>query len=354
MITNLKTRSEMQEKRIKNLQAKLESQEKMPKSAAKEFGTAVSRMIEDRWEIIVNGLYGMGTDAAGEIIYSTKPTAKNLHKRVAALEKIKKRFPDESVLVDSVIAQVRVIEEGFKPYIKAFEAFTQKAEEQAAMPKPSKTDGPAIPAASRATIEEVTKLLDGATEELEQATRDDIEAFFVRAIEAFDEKSREEPITKLDKAFGKSSPYAMALQSLVKRGGVGSPRDPLILRDDARERAKVMADRDAKFIVDSFKLKTVAKLAPVVEGFPDATKLKLNVGVSQGAVQGALALEFDDKRAFSVRSQIVTSISPKGNWFARYPTTFHDYRQGDKLIKKKPSQAEMVDYGKGAPSPGIN
>jgi len=352
------------EERIMNMQEKLEAREKMPKSAAKDFGSAVTRLIEETWEKrIKNGLYGIGTDAAREIIFSTGPSVKTIDKRIPALEKVRKRFPNEQILVDGVIEEAKRIQSEVSHFVTAFEKFAAEAERQAAIPKPEKPDGPYIPPASRVTIKTVQEMLHQCTAELEERTADSIEAGILRIIEDFKKKSQKAPIMNLAKTFGRTSIETMTLQKMVRRDIDDSgftptfvkEKAPLVLKNDAEAQAKAMAERDAKHIVDKFKYKSVSKLAPVVEGFPEIEDISMNVSGSRGAIEGKLYLSFTDKRSFSLKSQIVTCVSPNGLWFAKYPTTFHDYKQGEDLIKRMPSQAEMVEYGKGpgAASPGM-
>ena len=334
-------------------QKKLDARDSMPKSAAKDFEKTVTRFLEESWDVIVAPLYGMRTDASTEIIFSQKPSVKNLDKRVAKLEKLRKQYPDEVPVIDDVIGKVQALEKDAEPYLKLASHYQERAD-ATVKEKQDKANAPApeMPKASYEAVKTFERLLRENTQELESDLKHRISSQLHRYADEFREKTADEPVNRLSKVFPQSSMAHHSLQRLVVRDSpVNSPRDPLKLADDVDQRIEKTASQDARDILDQFRIKTASKLAPVAEKFPPITEATLRVTTGSGNIEGDLDLAFEDDRSFTMRSQIVPVVNQFGTFFARYPTTFHNYSVDGEVQKRKLSLTEMTEIGNGASSP---
>lgn len=331
--------------RLKGMAEELQAADRITKSAAKDFNTILSGQIREEWSIVVNGLYALDTEASREIIFSTTPTAKNMDKREGQLKKLLKKFPDDAELINRVMGQTQEIADKYRAELDLVPVFQDKAlASQKAKEKERELESRPIeekvPMATRSTIKKVDAVIREHTRALEDKVREQTLERLQRYVSDFQDRAAEKTITNLDKEFGRYAGHSFYLKRLTQRDGVASPRSPLILMPDVKERMEKIAKNEAYDIVEKFRIKTIQKLSTVSEGFGELVEIGMNTMI-HGAVEGHISVKFSDQTSFDVRSQLVTSTGPSGAPFTRYPTTFHNVRQPGQPTQKMVSQLEL-------------
>jgi hypothetical protein len=215
------------------------------------------------------------------------------------------------------------------------------------------------PAASKATIDQLTNILNEITSDNYQALVTSTQNWLTKLLDAYADK-RETMLQANPKA--KATPRTLykndqgaahILDQLTDwQTGAVKPTD------ECTRIIKSLSEKSATQMMSGFKEKNLAKLSPIIGEKNNLSEvLKLRAAVRDRTFEGTLKLEFEDGSNFVVNSQVVWAYHNGGNfgrggWVMRYPTTFHDVilSNGEKM--SQPSEEKMNEvFAKSANEP---
>jgi len=183
------------------------------------------------------------------------------------------------------------------------------------------------------------KVVDSQARKLVQ----EIKADYLKWAEKFlDEREETESIYDLLKGV-----QQMVVRKLVEdsTGMVsyrpGAPRE-YAMKSDADQIAGKMAEEVVTDMVENYILKNTNKIGSVVERKGGLENIKVVSGELRGwGFRGEMICRFSDETQFVVRNKVVTKVSPRGQWFAQFPTTFHDVTWPDGNRRSMLSEKQM-------------
>lgn len=104
---------------------------------------------------------------------------------------------------------------------------------------------------------------------------------------------------------------------------------------NVEEKIKKQAESMADEMEGSFISKQVEKLAAISEKRQDLKEIKvINYSFNADAIEADILLDFQNGDRFIAHTIVVKAVSPLGNPFYRYPTTFHDIVHNGQKYKK--------------------
>lgn len=275
-----------------------------------------------------------------ELSYSGRPSEAPFHRFRKAVAALKSKQPTLSPQAKELHAKIVSLLEAWAPVVDRLMAWKPKLSQGR---KPSgKPVKPVYqpPVSSLVDLDRVSRLVDAVTAEVKDALVEHLASNALRLVDLYFE----------NRANAKESPYA----TLKRKGWMGilfdverlvqlSPKTREYARvESIGEAAKAQARRDAEDIQRAYKAKMQAKLSSLIGRKGNLTKAeKLRVHVEQGTMIGALRFGFADDSGFTIRHAVVVSTSPRGRYFFRYPSTFHDVRFPDGSRKATLSERQM-------------
>lgn len=112
--------------------------------------------------------------------------------------------------------------------------------------------------------------------------------------------------------------------------------DSNILKPNYKEMVQTEAEQYAEYVLEEFRGKLAWKLGPVIDRKGGGT-----VDPHGDVDRHTIRINFPDNSGFTIKSQIVHSVSKNGVFFSRHPLTFHNVTFEDGTRMKTPSAARM-------------
>lgn len=214
----------------------------------------------------------------------------------------------------------------------------------------------AIPLASRASITLINNKLTSEVESHKDGLKNHFIGVLSSIVNSYIIRPESDRVLELNKVSNPkiSKDHQIILQRCLERVGSipnmihsSGSKPPYTLRADYKDYLSDLADHYTNQIVSQYVEKHVKKLAAITERLPAIDKISMHTRLERGSLDSKIGLNFSDKSSFSVRSQTVISFTQNGI-VTRYPTTFHDVVDSNgKMVGKKLSEAEMIDWSEG-------
>lgn len=109
-----------------------------------------------------------------------------------------------------------------------------------------------------------------------------------------------------------------------------------VLKPNYREMVQAEAERCAEDVLEELRGKLAWKLGPVIDRKGGGT-----VTPQGDVIKHSIQITFPDASRFTIKSQIVHSVSKNGVFFCRHPMTFHNVTFEDGTRMKTPSATRM-------------
>lgn len=110
------------------------------------------------------------------------------------------------------------------------------------------------------------------------------------------------------------------------------------LKENWQSIIEASSERQAASIVEKWKHKMGLKLGEVIDRKGGADIKVMDRGT---AWDNYMTFDFNDGSSFYMRTQPVQAVSKLGNYFTRFPTTFHKVKFHDGTFMEKPSSERM-------------
>lgn len=322
---------------------------------AKQF---VNRGLETAWDKLVMEPYfwgGQFKEMPEEIRTAEmnlgRPAAHLLAGQLKRLQKMIGAMRSDAKSHPATTAMLKIITEAQPLGVMVNELKTKVTKRQ---PKPVE-DRKAkylAPMASGKAMARVQEILVEITNKSKEELAQNIQAQFNRYIDKYMEAQKEaqeagKRLDYYDFYRARTSRYmnmeAYEIMNAVAARRV-SPRDPVVIRDDAQDvlaaRAKVVAEE----MCNEFIYKNLAKLDSIIEKKGDFKEAKVLHTYVRYGLEGDLLFKFEDGAQFTVKLQVVIAHSKHGVRFARVPVTFHNVIMSDGSKMKTPNEEKMNTF----------
>lgn len=115
-----------------------------------------------------------------------------------------------------------------------------------------------------------------------------------------------------------------------------------IIKSDYKDILQREAQKMTDEIIDGFIYKNTKKIAYILTKKNNLKTVNIsNVRFNAGMVECDITCMFKDTASFRVHNQVVLASSKYGNYFYRYPTTFHNVKMADGSKMAMPSELKM-------------
>lgn len=190
---------------------------------------------------------------------------------------------------------------------------------------------------SHKDVKKVVELLKDTASDVKKKLFDANLKWFMSFVDMFE--NRKEGTSYKDM----KSPIAVnILSKIVERKGVYYKDMKEELKPNYKETLKAEAQKMTDEIIDGFVYKNTHKIAFILTKKNNLKNVSIsNVRFNAGVIECDVKCTFNDGSEFRVHNQVVMSSSKYGNWFYRYPTTFHNVKLSDGSKMTSPSELKM-------------
>jgi len=316
--------------------------EKLKKAHVNEFKSNTNRKMEAYWDAEVNDFCigrTRGSNILDEMYWLSNPQLHNLNsvdkKLKALLARNKNNCADVSHIEKaiSVLCEFRPLEKMHNELKNTLLSIPKKALEK----KEKEERKPAFKA-SQKTIQTIKETLYDKCQSIKDKMNIQYKESFHSILDEFLLIPEEKRKSSIWYSYYSGKPEVMTVINCLTVKGV-----PI---DGVEDKINKMSEDAVNSIVDNFVFKQADKLSGVLQSMPSPSSLNIDLYVGD-QIEGLVSLSFEDGRGFELRSQIVIVESVKGNYFSRYPSTFHDIKdETGNIVAKMMSQVDVQSWAK--------
>lgn len=123
----------------------------------------------------------------------------------------------------------------------------------------------------------------------------------------------------------------------------GKAVSTLELKPGAEKLVRKVVDDTVEGIIADFVSKNTSKVAKLFEkkGSPKVHKI-LRTSVRNNVIENTMHFEFEDGSMFDINTQVIYKVSPRGTFFAQFPTRFTNVKYADGTKMSMPSEAKIA------------